>query len=69
MRKGGIGIFGFAVLVFIAVYGFSVFSIWFSVLGFDIRCRFRFFLFDLFWFRFLFNLSGNHAPPLISNSS
>ena len=42
MRKGSIGIFGFVVLVFIAVYGFSVFSIWFSVLGFDIRCRFRF---------------------------
>ena len=25
-------------------------------------------LFDLFGFRFLFDLSGNYAPPLISNS-
>ena len=33
MQKRGIGIFGFAVLVFIAVYGFSVFSIWFSFFG------------------------------------
>ena len=36
---------------------------------FDIRCGFRFFLFDLFRFRFLSDLSGNYAPPLISNSS
>ena len=34
----------------------------------DIRCGFRFFLFDLFEFRFLFDLSGNYASPLISNS-
>ena len=60
------------------------FSIWFSVFakntsgfsdlisdavfGFDIRCSFRFLLFDLFGFQFLFDLSGNYAPPLISNS-
>ena len=36
---------------------------------FDIRCGFRFFLFDLFRFQFLSDLSGNYAPPLISNSS
>ena len=30
---------------------------------------FRIFIFDLFGFRFLFDLSGNYAPPLISNSS
>ena len=29
---------------------------------------FRFFLFDLFEFRFLFDLSGNYAPPQIWNS-
>ena len=61
-----------------------IFSIWFSVFakntsgfsdlisdavfGFDIRCGFQFFLFDLFGFQFLFDLSGNYAPPLISNS-
>ena len=61
-----------------------IFSIWFSVFakntsgfsdlisdavfGFDIRCGFRFLLFDLFGFQFLFDLSGNYAPPLISNS-
>ena len=28
---------------------------------------FRFFLLDIFGFRFLFDLSGNYAPPLISN--
>ena len=32
------------------------------------RCGFRFFQLDLFGFRFLFDLSGNYAPPLISNS-
>ena len=68
--------FGFSVLVFIAVCGFSVFkhlvSVFAKILtgfGFDIRCGFRSFLFDLFGFRFLFDLSGNYAPPLISNSS
>ena len=61
-----------------------IFSIWFSVFakntsgfsdmisdavfGFDIRCGFRFLLFHLFGFQFLFDLSGNYAPPLISNS-
>ena len=30
---------------------------------------FRIFIFDLFGFRFLFDLSGNYAPPLISNTS
>ena len=48
---------------------FPFFSIWFSVFtkkyqrvfGFDIRCGFRFFLFDLFAFRFLFDLSSNYA--------
>ena len=38
------------------------------VFGFDIRCGFRFFQLDLFGFRFLFGLSDNYAPPLISNS-
>ena len=66
----------FSVLVFIAVGGYSVFSIWFSVSakntdGFsdlisDTVSGFS--LFDLFGFRFLFDLSGNYAPPLISNS-
>ena len=39
--------------------------------GFRIWCPIRFlvFLFDLFGFRFLFDLSGNSAPPIISNSS
>ena len=55
---------------------FPVFRIWFSVFakninGFriDIQCGFRFFQFDLFGFRFLFDLSGSYTPPLISNSS
>ena len=52
------------------------FSIWFSVsakntdgfsdLIFDTVSGFS--LFDLFGFPFLFDLSGNYAPPLISNS-
>ena len=51
---------------------FPFFSTWFSVFakntnGFS-RCGFWFFLFDLFGFRFLFDLSSNYAPPLISNS-
>ena len=59
--------------MFISVCGFSVlqqlvfgfrkkiqicFRIW-------IRCGFLFFLFG---FRFIFDMSGNYAPPLISNS-
>ena len=67
--------FGFSVLVFIAVCGFSVFQhLVFAfrekyqrVFGFDNRCGFRFFLFDLFGFQFLFDLSGNYAPPLNAN--
>ena len=68
--------FDFSVLVFIAICTYSVFQhlvfgfrekySW--VFAFDIRNGFGFFLFDLFGFRFLFNLSGNYAPPLISNS-
>ena len=56
--------FGFSVLVFIAVCGFSVFkhlvSVFAKILtgfGFDIRCGFRSFLFDLFGIWFLFDLS------------
>ena len=55
---------------------FPFFNIWFSVSakntdGFsdlisDTVSGFS--LFDLFGFRFLFDLSGNYAPPLISNS-
>ena len=68
---------GFSVLVFISVCGFfrllaSGFRFsrkYERVFGFDIRCGFRFFLFDLSEFRFLFDLSGNYAPSLISNSS
>ena len=49
--------FGFLVLVFIAVSGFSFFSIWFSVFakkyerffGFVIRCAFWVFLFCPIW--------------------
>ena len=47
---------------------FPFFSIWFSVFAKNIN-GFRIFIFDLFGFRFLFDLSGNYAPPLISNSS
>ena len=69
--------FGFSVLVFIAVCRYSIFQHlvfgfrqkyqW--VFGFDIRCGFRFFLFDRFGFRFLFDLSGNYAPPLPLNAN
>ena len=68
--------FCFLALVFIAVCRFSVFQhLVFSfrekyqhIFGFDIRCGFRSFLFDLFGFRFLFNLSSNYRPLLILNS-
>ena len=57
----------FAVLMFIAICGFSaIYHLVFGFrekyqrdFGFDIRCGFLFFLFDLFGFRFLFDLSGN----------
>ena len=59
--------FGFSVLVFIAVCGFFVFSIWFSVFvkntsGFSVLLSdvlFGFFYFVLFGFRFFLDLSGN----------
>ena len=59
--------FGFFALVFITVCAFIVFQHvvlgfrekYKRVFGFDIRCGFRLFLFDLFGFRFLFDLSGN----------
>ena len=68
--------FGFFVLVFITVCGFIVFQHvvlgfrekYKRVFGFDIRCGFQFFLSKLFGFRFLFDLSGNYTPPMISNS-
>ena len=47
---------------------FPFFSIWFWFSR-KILMGFRIFIFDLFGFRFLFDLSGNYAPPLISNSS
>ena len=59
--------FGFSVLVFIAVCGVFVFSIWFSVFventsGFSVllsNVLFGFSYFILFGFRFLLDLSGN----------
>ena len=59
--------FGFSVLVFIAVSGFSFFSIWFSVFvkntsGFSVLLSdvlFGFFFFVRFGFRFFLDLSGN----------
>ena len=39
------------------------------VFGFRIRCGFRFSYLNYLGFRFLFDLSGNYAPPLISNGS
>ena len=59
--------FGFSVLVFIAVCGFSFFGIWFSVFveitsGCSVLLSdmvFGFSYFVLFGFRFLFDLSGN----------
>ena len=59
--------FGFLVLVFIAVSGFSFFSIWFSVFakntsGFSVLLSdvlFGFFFFVPFGFRFFLDLSGN----------
>ena len=68
--------FGFSVWCSLQFANTPFFNIWFPVfgkntngfLGFDIRCGFRFFQLDLFGFRFLFDLSGNYAPPLISNS-
>lgn len=59
--------------MFIAVCGFSVLQQ--LVFGFrkKIQICFRIwirygFLFFLFGFRFIFDMSGNYAPPLISNS-
>ena len=80
--EGGTGIFGFAVLAIfcakkLGFLGFGVhcglrifrfFSIWFWFSR-KMLIGFRIFIFDLFGFRFLFDLSGNYAPPLISNSS
>ena len=63
--------FGFSDWVFIM--DFPSFSIWFSVFvintclmgfGFGFQCGFRIFLSG---FRFLFDLIGHYAPPLISN--
>ena len=66
-------LFGFGVHCGLRIFRFLALGFRFSRkiltdLGFDIRCGFRFLLFDLFGFRFLFDLSGNYAPPLISNS-
>ena len=76
----GIGIFGFAVLA-IFLIGFSVFvpkKLRFFGLAVAAVCGFSDLIFDAvfgfsylthFGFRFLCDLSGNYAPPLISNSS
>lgn len=62
-------IFGFSALVFVTVYGFSIFQylVFTKIMGFRIwyLIRFPFFLFDQFRYQFLFDLSGNYAPPLI----
>ena len=58
---------GLRIFRFLA-FGFFLGEKYKRVFGFDIRCGFRFFQLDLFGFRFLFDLSGNYAPPLISNS-
>ena len=65
--------FGFGVHCGLRIFRFSF---WFSVFakntnGFSDLISdaiFGFSLFDLFEFRFLFDLSGNYAPPPISNS-
>ena len=61
--------FGFSVLVFIAVCGFFVSSIWFSVFakntsGFSVLLfdvLFGFFYFVLFGFRFFLDLNNEHV--------
>ena len=57
--------YGFGVHCGLRIFRFLTFSFRFSR---KILTGFRFFQFDLFGFRFLFDLSGNYAPPLISNS-
>ena len=57
--------FGFGVHRDLQIFRFLAFGFRFSR---KILTGFRIFLFDLFGFRFLFDLSGNYAPPLISNS-
>ena len=57
---------GFGVHCGLRIFRFVAFGFRFSR---KILMGFRIFIFDLFGFRFLFDLSGNYAPPLISNSS
>ena len=60
---------GFSVHCGLRIFRFLASGFRFSQKIFDICYGFRFFLFDLFGFRFLSDLSGNYAPRLISNSS
>ena len=65
--------FGFGVHYGLRIFRYLAFCFgfrekYYRVFGFDTRCGFLFFLFDLFGFRLLFDLSGNYAPSLISNS-
>ena len=57
---------GFGVHCGLRIFRFLEFGFRFSR---KILMGFRIFIFDLFGFRFLFDLSGNYAPPLISNST
>ena len=64
---------GFSVLLFTAVCGFSVFSIWFSVFvknfhGYLDLVSDVLFHFSILGFRFLFDLSSSYTPQLTSNS-
>ena len=84
LNEGGFGFLGFAVLAAKKKFGFSV-VVFFVVCGFSVFQRLVFafrqkhyrdfglgmrcgFLFFLSGFRFLFDLSSNFVPPLISNS-
>ena len=57
---------GFGVHCGLRIFRFLAFGFRFSR---KILMGFQIFIFDLFGFQFLFDLSGNYAPPLISNSS
>ena len=61
LRFFGFGVhYGLRIFRFLLAFGF--------LFSRKILTGFRFFLFDLFEFRFLFDLSGNYAPPQIWNS-